>query len=81
MTTSFSDDPKERSRVINAVQKIERDLYLFASLTQTIGLRDAYLLVFGIDDPSLDENSEEFQEEIRQIRRRYGMRDTSIENV
>lgn len=82
MTVSFSKDPEERARVINETRKTEQDMYDFATLTQKIGMRAAYEAVYGIDDPSLDESSEQSKEEIALIKERYGMdKKQGTENV
>jgi hypothetical protein len=69
MTLVISDDPNYRSRVLNGLAKSNQDMSDYVTLSLEIGRRAAYRAVFGVDDPSLDEDSDESKEEINLDRR------------
>lgn len=73
MTVVTGDDPNYRAQVMNSVRKIEQDMLDVSTLSEKIGLRAAWKAVYGVDNPSLDEDSEEFKEEIQLLEERYGV--------
>jgi len=68
MTLVISDDPNYRAKIINSARKTEQDMKDYATLSIEIGRRAAYKAVYGVDKPSLDEDSEESKEELRLIK-------------
>jgi hypothetical protein len=68
MTLVISDDPNYRARVLNGLAKSNQDMSDYVTLSLEIGRRAAYKAVFGVDDPSLDDDSDESKEEINLIK-------------
>jgi hypothetical protein len=68
MTLVISDDPNYKAKIITGERKREQDLQDYVTLSTKIGRRAAYKAVYGIDDPSLEEDSEESKEGLRLIK-------------